>query len=72
MEKLIDELKIIETDDGFRIEIKGDKEAIRKMLVGFEAGFPHDFHFSFDPGFWNNCMGWCGFWQGAGDQNKKA
>ena len=35
MEKVINEFKVIETDDGFRIEIKGDKEAIRQMLKGF-------------------------------------
>jgi hypothetical protein len=34
MEKVISEFKIIETEDGFRIEIKGDKEAIRRMLSG--------------------------------------
>ena len=66
MEKIINEFKIIETDDGFRIELKGDKEAIRKMLQGcgphgfFGGGFPfgHDrgFHFDFDPFAF-----WCGF-----------
>ena len=35
MEKVINEIRVIETDDGFRIEIKGDKEAIRRMLSGF-------------------------------------
>jgi hypothetical protein len=29
-EKLIHEYKLIETDDGYRIEIKGDKEKIKK------------------------------------------
>ena len=33
-EKTIHEMRIIETDDGFRIEIKGDKEAIKKMGFG--------------------------------------
>lgn len=32
MEKLINEFRIIETDDGFRIEIKGDKDKIRGFL----------------------------------------
>lgn len=37
-EKVIHELRIIETEDGFRIEIKGDKERLRGM---FEHGmFP--------------------------------
>ncbi len=72
MEKLIDEIEIIETDAGFRIEIKGDKEAIRQMLHNFEAGGPfgHGFHFS--PGFWSNLGEWCGSWQKAGDEKKTA
>lgn len=33
-DKVIHEFKIIETEDGFRIEIKGDKERIRQMGFG--------------------------------------
>lgn len=33
-EKVIHEVRIIETDDGFRIEIKGDKEHLRQMGFG--------------------------------------
>ena len=32
MEKVIHEFRIIETDDGFRIEIKGDKERMREFV----------------------------------------
>ncbi len=40
MDKIIHEFKIIETDDGFRIEIKGDKERIREMgLFRMMKGF---------------------------------
>ena len=35
MENIITEFKVIETDDGFRIEIKGDKEKIRSFMSGF-------------------------------------
>src|SRR5512136_3454016 len=35
MEKVISEFQVIETEDGFRVEIKGDKETIRRMLSGF-------------------------------------
>lgn len=35
MENVITELRVIETDDGFRIEIKGDKEKLRPF---FSAG----------------------------------
>lgn len=32
MEKIISEWRVVETDDGFRIEIKGDKEAMREWV----------------------------------------
>lgn len=35
-EKVIHEVRFIETDDGFRIEVKGDKERMREM--GFDPG----------------------------------
>lgn len=37
-EKVIHEFQIIETDEGFRIELKGDKDMLRRML--FEGGRP--------------------------------
>ncbi len=70
MEKVIHEIKIVETDDGFRIEIKGDKEAIRQMLGGFGPGFPfgRGFHFGFGPNFWGRRWGRHGPWQQPEDQ----
>jgi hypothetical protein len=40
-EKVLHEVRVIETDDGFRIEIKGDKERIKEFLQhrGFGQGF---------------------------------
>ncbi len=35
MEKVVNELRVIETDDGFRIEIKGDKEKIKAFMSDF-------------------------------------
>ena len=47
-EKVLHEVRIIETEDGFRIEIKGDKERIRRMgfarAIGFGMGRPHGRH----------------------------
>ncbi len=37
-EKVLHEVQIVETDDGFRIELKGDKEMLRQML--FPEGRP--------------------------------
>ena len=34
-EKVLSEIRFIETDDGYRVEIKGDKEKLKKM------GFMH-------------------------------
>lgn len=36
MEKVIQEFKVVETDDGFRIEIKGDKEKMREFVMGMD------------------------------------
>ena len=43
MEKVIKELRIIETDDGFRIEIKGDKEAMGRWKEHFRSCGPMNF-----------------------------
>jgi hypothetical protein len=34
-EKVVHEIRVIETEDGFRIEMKGDKEQLRQMLGMF-------------------------------------
>jgi hypothetical protein len=76
MEKVINEFKVVELDDGFRIEIKGDKEAIRRMLRGFGphsffgADFPfgRGFSFGFGP-FWG---GWGGPWEWGEEEKKKS
>lgn len=71
MEKVINEFKVIETDDGFRIEIKGDKEAIRRMIGAFGPPFFRarkrrpggpGFEFNFGPRFWAGFSDWCGSW----------
>jgi hypothetical protein len=75
MEKVISEFKVVETDDGFRIEIKGDKEAIRRMLSGFgpsgsfKAGSPFDRGFRCGPGFWSGFGSWCGSWEKPEDKD---
>jgi hypothetical protein len=67
VENIITEFKIVETDDGFRIEIKGNKEKIRRLMENlgphsFFGGplrgpFRRSFRFGFGPGpgFWG---GW--------------
>ena len=76
MEKVISEFKVIETEDGFRIEIKGNKEAIRRMLSGFglgdafRAGTPFGRSFHFGPGFWSGFGSWCGPWQRTEEKDR--
>lgn len=72
MEKIIQEFRVIETDDGFRIEIKGDKERLR----GFMRGFGRHRHWrghhrrpwgpfgvGFGPMMWAQASGCCGPWE---------
>jgi len=76
MEKVISEFKVIETDDGFRIEIKGNKEAIRRMLSGFgpcdsfRAGAPFSRSFRFGPGFGSGFGSWCGSWERTEEKDR--
>ncbi len=69
MENMINEFKITETEDGFRIEIKGNKAAIRKMLNCFgtcnsvKTDASADSSFCFDSNFWSQFGNWCGSWQ---------
>ncbi len=78
MEKMIDDLKIIETEDGFRIEIKGNKAAIREMLNcfgfcdSFKPGASANRNFCFDSDFWSQFGDWCGAWQKAKEKNAGA
>ena len=40
-EKVLTEMRFIETDDGYRVEVKGDKEELKKMgfmQKGFGSG----------------------------------
>lgn len=64
MEKVISEWRIVETDDGFRIEFKGDKEAMREWIRHFPRG-PMRWarHMRFGPwgtGFWRHGFWYCG------------
>jgi hypothetical protein len=35
MEKVVNEVRVIETDDGYRVEIKGDKDQIKAFMSDF-------------------------------------
>ncbi len=65
VEKVISEWRIVETDDGFRLEVKGDKAVIREWLEHFTArrAWRMDKQMPFGPwagrhwhgGFWGPC-----------------
>ncbi len=73
MENIISEVKVIETDDGFRIEIKGDKEKIKSFMSDFgdPKGWPRHhrrgyrwgpFGFGFHPMMWMKMASCWGPW----------
>ena len=74
MENIISEFKVIETEDGFRIEIKGDKEQIKAFMSGFggDKGWrrgqrrgwrgPWGTPMGFNPMMWMNMAQWFGAW----------
>lgn len=45
-EKVVQAIEIIETDEGFRIELKGDKEELRRMIFGGERGDHFNHHYA--------------------------
>jgi len=61
MEKIIKEFRVIETDDGFRIEIKGDKEELREFVMRL------------DPRNWVQGTPWDGpwTWQSKGGKRRR-
>ena len=68
MEKVIQEFRVIETEDGFRIEIKGDKEKMKDFMKGFRHRGRHGFHrrrrgpVGWGPWMWMHGAPWCGPW----------
>jgi hypothetical protein len=78
MEKVIQEFRVIETDDGYRIEIKGDKEKIKSFMQGFGGRKHRRRHwkrrwrgpFGFGPMAWMRAMH-DGHWDGPWDFETK-
>ena len=79
-EKVLHEVRIVETEDGFRIEIKGDKERLKEMFSkgfpfsGMGGGFGGPFGRGFGPGRHGHHgpFGWGrrGGWGGWGDDEQ--
>jgi hypothetical protein len=79
MEKVITEWRVVETDDGFRVEIKGDKEAMRswtKHLKSCGPRFWRHHRMPFGPWggrFWGHGFGYCRPWgEEESDEPKEA
>jgi hypothetical protein len=84
MEKIINEFRVIETDDGFRIEIKGDKEKIKSFMSGFgkHKRGPHwharqrhanwgPFGFASGPWMWMRAAACCGMWDSEVEEDEE-
>jgi hypothetical protein len=77
MEKVINEFRVIETEDGFRIEIKGDKEKMKDIMHrfrgrrrwhGFRGRRRGPFGFGWGPMMWLHGFPWCGPWDFEDDE----
>lgn len=74
MEKVIQEFRVIETDDGFRIEIKGDKEKMKEFMKGHwgrrgsRGRRRGPFGFGMGPMAWMHGAPWRGPWDFEGDE----
>jgi hypothetical protein len=84
MEKIINEFRVIETDDGFRIEIKGDKEKIKSFIAGFGRHGPRPhrhgqhgratwgpFGVWFDPWMWMKAASCWGMWDSEAEADEE-
>jgi hypothetical protein len=75
-EKIIHEVRFVETDDGFRIEVKGDKERMREMKEHmYDMGrmrHRRHFHGGFGPGprFARHFGWWWGPWWDEEDEGE--
>ena len=79
MEKVITEWRVVETDDGFRVEIKGDKEAMRSWTQHLKSCGPtfwRHHRMPFGPWggrFWGHGFGYCRPWgEEESDEPKEA
>jgi hypothetical protein len=67
MEKVVAEFKIVETEDGYRIEIKGEKGKMKEIFSRLRwRKSRHHFHpsdFGFGGGFPGEMGPWCCWWE---------
>ena len=76
MENVIHECKIIETENGFRIEITRDKDALREMLRGCrpQSFFGNAGPFGRGSGSWfrgrPNFWDWCDQWSSPEEEKE--
>ena len=73
MEKVISEWRIVETDDGFRIEIKGDKQAMQHWIEHIKMHGPMRMgrHMGFGPWGFRGRHGPWSCWGEEGDEPAK-
>ena len=58
-EKVLSEIRFIETDDGYRVEIKGDKEKLKEMCFMHKGFGPGKFFGRGRARYWGRGHGHC-------------
>lgn len=74
-ERVIHEVRFVETDDGFRVEVKGDKERMREMgfgpgMMGWAKHRRRHRHFHRGPRFARHFGWWWEPWWDMDDEEE--
>jgi hypothetical protein len=79
MENIISEFRLIETDDGYRIEIKGDKEKMKSFMKGKYGRGRHRWHrnrswgpWGFHPAMWMHMAPCWDIWEEVDESESEA
>ena len=79
MENIITEFRLIETEDGYRIEIKGDKEQMKSYMKGHRGRRYHGWRrwrgcgpWDFNPAMWMHMASCWDAWEEVDDTKSEA
>ncbi|MFN2174895.1 MAG: hypothetical protein ACK2U3_02970 [Anaerolineales bacterium] len=79
MENIISEFRVIETEDGYRIEIKGDKKQMKSFMKEHHGRGKHKWHhqrgwgpWGFNPGMWTHMAPCWDLWEEVDETESEA